>query len=257
MAVNIPHDRQDSADSRGGRREGAAPLPTAAHEQWDRFVAECPDATLFHAAWWYRAWGEEPVVQAIADGQGRVQAGICYCLKHRWGATAIGRPPFTARNGPVFLRPENAPRHQSHTRDKKLLLQLIGALPRIGVYDFWLRPCDRDVMPFLWNGFDAQVAYTYVLPSAERGAGCNTPRRRSDGACGGPCARPPKRDSWSRKIRRSKTSWQCSPKRPTTKATHWTPFNGEYRTGGTKSANDRPASPISYATAMAIPPPPR
>ena len=144
-------------------------LPREEHDRWDDFVLSGGQGSLFHTTWWYRAWGMEPVVQVLCDDHGTIQAGHCYSVGRRWGSRAIVRPPITCMNGPVFASPTGVSRHKQNTHDKKMLLLAIQALPRLGVYDFVLRPSDLDVMPFLWNDvFDTLVGYTYVLPRAER-----------------------------------------------------------------------------------------
>jgi hypothetical protein len=155
-------------ETRESHGERLRTLPASDHARWDEFTAACPEGTIFHTAWWYRAWGMEPIVQVLVDKEGSIQAGLCYGLGRRWGTTAIVRPPMTARNGPVFARPPHASRHRQNTHQKKMLLLAIHSLPRLGMYDFLLCPCDQDVLPFLWNGFDTLVGYTHVLRHSER-----------------------------------------------------------------------------------------
>lgn len=146
----------------------ALELPPSEHGRWDDFVATTADGTIFHTTWWYRAWGVAPTVLASVNGQGDLQGGLCFGLGRRLGVRAIVRPPMTARNGPVFLLPADSGPYQRNTRAKKMMLLAIQGLPRLGMYDFVLSPGQSDVMPFLWNGFDVDLGYTYVLPCLER-----------------------------------------------------------------------------------------
>ena len=182
MSVSKESDPVDRAAPRGGKgpdsptdaapkrskAEACQVLPLADHDRWDEFVLSPGHGTLFHTAWWYRAWGMQPTVQALCDAQGKIQAGICYAMGRRWGLRSIVRPPMTPRNGPVFAPLADAGRHRQHTHHKKMTSLAIGALPRLAAYDFILRPDDADVMPFLWNGFDTLIVYTYVVPRTER-----------------------------------------------------------------------------------------
>lgn len=136
-------------------------------DQWDEFVRSCDDGTLFHTTWWYRAWGLEPTVRVLTGKNGRIEGGICYCEGRRFTTRAIVRPPMTARNGPVFARSKKIRRHAKNTHDKKMMLAVIESLPKLGVYDFILRPSDTDTLPFLWNGFEPIIGYTYVIPHGE------------------------------------------------------------------------------------------
>jgi hypothetical protein len=145
-----------------------ARLPDSQYAEWDEFVLNCERGSAFQTIWWYRAWGTEPVVQVLRNSQGEIEAGICYALGRRWGTSAMVRPPCTAGNGPVFLNAKGQGRYKEITHAKQMTLMAIHSLPRLGLYDMRLRPADQDLMPFLWNGFETHVGYTYVIPAAEK-----------------------------------------------------------------------------------------
>ena len=145
-----------------------AVLPQAQHREWDEFVLSCPSGSAFQTTWWYQAWGINPVVQVLRDDAGLIIAGICYATGRRFGTRAMIRPPCTAGNGPVFFPDMEEGRYKEITHAKKMALLAIHSLPKLGFYDLRLRPGDRDVMPYLWNGFDTHVGYTYVIPATER-----------------------------------------------------------------------------------------
>jgi len=146
----------------------AEPLEPAEHELWDRFAMSSGGGAVFHTSWWYRGWGTSPTIHVLRDANGDIQGGICYALARRLGSRVIARPPLTAQNGPLFAPCRESGRHRQNTENKRTVLSLIHGLPRLGGYDFVLRPCDTDVMPFLWNGFDTLVGYTYFIPQTER-----------------------------------------------------------------------------------------
>jgi hypothetical protein len=143
-------------------------LEPSEFDGWDAFVSTCPQGTIFHTAWWYRAWQMAPVVRALYDKDGQIQAGICYATGRRLGTTGIVRPPWTPRIGPIFRPLTEGGRCTRYTHAKRMLLSVIGSLPKLGLYDFQLGTYSGDLMPFIWNGFDTLVGYTYVLPHAER-----------------------------------------------------------------------------------------
>lgn len=143
-------------------------LPSAQHAEWDDFVMNCPQGSAFQTTWWYRAWGYEPVVQILRDVQGEIVAGICFAVGRRFGTTAMVRPPCTAGNGPVFTPSKGEGRYKELTHAKQMSLLAIHSLPKLGFYDIRLRPTDNDLMPYLWNGFDTHVGYTYVIPAKDK-----------------------------------------------------------------------------------------
>ena len=143
-------------------------LPEANHAEWDEFVLNCPHGSAFQTTWWYRAWGLKPVVQVLKSQDGGIVAGICYALGRRFGTRAMIRPPCTAGNGPVFSPSQETGRYRKITHAKQMALLAIHSLPQLGFYDLQLRPVDTDVMPYLWNGFDTQMGYTYVIPVSQK-----------------------------------------------------------------------------------------
>ena len=139
------------------------------HNRWDEFVEICPQGTLFHTTWWYRAWRIEPTVHVIYGDDEQIQAGICLNIGRKIGVKSTVRPPLTPCNGPLFLPSRKHSRHHKNTHAKNMLLMTIRSLPMMGMYDLILRPEDRDVLPYLWNGFESHVCYTHVIPCKEQG----------------------------------------------------------------------------------------
>jgi len=157
------------SSNRATKRELVHELPLREHDRWDRFVRSSAHGSLFHTAWWQRAWGMEPIVQVTTDAAGEIQAGICYCVGRRFTTKAILKPPMTCFNGPLFLPLQKSSRHGCNSYVKKTFQTLLRSLPGVGMYDFVLSYGDTDVLPFLWNGFDTLVEYSYVIPVAEKG----------------------------------------------------------------------------------------
>ena len=142
-------------------------LAESESEVWDRFVSETENATLFHTHWWHQAWGLSPRIYVRKDQDAKIEAGLLLHVRKFFGVKAVLRPPLTPRNGPIFCAARSGNRSSRYVHFKKEMLSAIESLPRLGFYDFILRPCDTDVMPFLWNGYDTQVTYTYVIPKEE------------------------------------------------------------------------------------------
>ena len=72
-------------------------LPPAEHDRWDEFALSSGRGTIFHTAWWHRAWAHPPVVRAMWDNRGQIEAGLCYAVGRRFVVRAIVRPPLTPR----------------------------------------------------------------------------------------------------------------------------------------------------------------
>lgn len=143
------------------------PLPAGEHDVWDSFVAEAETGTLFHTAWWHRAWGSVPEILARRGQDGRIEAGLPL-FRHRFqGAEAIVRPPFTPFNGPVFRLPSAGSTYERNQRVKEELFAALASFPRAELYVLAPAPQISDVSPFLWCGFRSMMEYTYVIPKAK------------------------------------------------------------------------------------------
>ncbi len=147
-------------------------LTDAEHAEWDEFVYGEKNGSIFHTTWWHKAWDAEYRVFARRDRQGRIESGILIHIARfpsfsRFGVKGIRRPPLTPVNGPVFRPCPKQGRCNWYTHEKKELHSSIDALPRVDFYDFGLGRAFRDIMPFLWNGFDTHISYTYVIPFSE------------------------------------------------------------------------------------------
>ncbi len=140
------------------------PIPESDYEAWDRFVAAHAQGTLFHTAWWHRAWGAPLTVLARRSAAGEIEAGLALHVDRFLMTSAVRRPPLTPANGPLVAPCAKESRSARHSHQIKELGAVLGALPRLGFYDFVLREEPAEVMPFLWNGFETYIGYTYVIP---------------------------------------------------------------------------------------------
>jgi hypothetical protein len=163
----------------------AQPLPQilspAEHGAWDCFVAACPEGTLFHTAWWHRAWGCEPHILVRKDPAGRLVSGLAAHVERWLWVRALRRPPLTPVNHPLALAPPGgaAAARSAVRRETDALL---AALPILGLYDIAFHTCDIDPMPFIQKGFGWEMGLSYVIPHGPEAAWRSrmTPNRRAD-----------------------------------------------------------------------------
>ncbi|MBD3367490.1 MAG: GNAT family N-acetyltransferase [Candidatus Eisenbacteria bacterium] len=138
------------------------------HDAWDAFVDATDGGTVFHTAWWHRAWGAPVEVYARRDA-GEFEAGIAVSTGRYLGVTAVRRPPFTPANGPVFSVPDLSERGSAYSKLVAEWNDAMSACPRAGIYDFVVRPGSPPALPLLWNGYRASPTYTYVIPAVDEG----------------------------------------------------------------------------------------
>jgi len=152
------------------------PLDKSRYDDWDRFVYKVKEGTIFHTAWWHRSWGVDFDIYARTGENGEIEAGMPVYIsgfKHMprfLDVKGVTKPPLTVVNGPLFKDSTKTGRSSRYTHVKKELLCAINSLPDAGYYDIFLGHSQDDVMPYLWNGFDDQVLYTYVIRKEDAGA---------------------------------------------------------------------------------------
>jgi len=151
------------------------PLDETSYDEWDQFVAKA-NGTIFHKAWWYKSWGVDFDIYARRDENGDIEAGMPVFISryknlpkalNLLGIKGMVIPPLTPANGPVFKACSKTTRSCKNTYIKHELLSAIESLPQLDFYDFQLWRFCCDVMPFIWNGFETYVYYTYVISAAE------------------------------------------------------------------------------------------
>lgn len=149
------------------------PLDKSRHDEWDRFVYD-GNGTIFHTSWWYEAWDIEFDIYAAINEDGEIESGMPIYISRfpgtpkamdLLGVRGVTIPPLTPINGPVFKACAKTSRPTIYTHVKNEILHSLGSLPRADFYDFHLWRFCNDLMPFIWNGFETQVLYTYLIPA--------------------------------------------------------------------------------------------
>ncbi len=138
-------------------------LDEGSFQLWDGFVAGAPHGTLFHSTAWLRRIRDEVQVLVVRDGEGSILVGAALVRTSRLGLSGFHIPTSTPRFGPlVGALPSTTPagRLSDYVH---LLGLLLDGLPRCGHYDFKLPPEETNVLPYLWRGYEASVAYTHVV----------------------------------------------------------------------------------------------
>lgn len=136
------------------------------YQQWDDFVEQAKGGTVFHKTWYLRALTEELQVHVLRDKGGAIEAGMAITPLRFLGTRAARRPGWTAYNGPLIRPSRRKNAVEAVSDEKNLLVRLLAESPSLGMWDYVLPPEYVDLMPFLWNGFDTTVGYTYQIPPA-------------------------------------------------------------------------------------------
>ena len=136
------------------------------YQEWDAFVRLAKGGTLFHTSWYLRTSEKEVRINVTRDKSGQIEAGLPIVPIRFLGTSSTRMPPLTHYNGPLFRESEAQKYPERLSEEKERLLRILADSPRMGLYDYMLPPEHTDVIPYLWNGFDAMVYYTYQIPPA-------------------------------------------------------------------------------------------
>jgi Acetyltransferase (GNAT) domain len=117
---------------------------------------------IFEQPWWLDAVAPGQWDAAEVKRGDKVVARLPYMVRRRLGLTTIGQPPFTQVLGP-WLAPMEGKYARRVETEKKLLGQLIEALPPFDFFRQSMSPSLSNWLPFYWAGFEATVRYTYRI----------------------------------------------------------------------------------------------
>lgn len=120
--------------------------------------------SLFGESWWLdlvagRGGWDEARIETAGD----VRARLPFVMKRKSGLRIVTSPPYTQCLGPWYAPTERGNSGAVLAEQKKMCKDLIERLPK---YDFFQQNFHSDqsyLLPWLWQGFNAQLRYTYRL----------------------------------------------------------------------------------------------
>lgn len=147
-------------------------LDTNERDEWNQYVDRTPEAMPFH---------RHEAIEAIADAsdttshllvgfKGQEPVGLLPLFEDAKGPlTLIYSPPTELELpylGPLLLNTEGLKKRKAEKRNRRFVESCVGWLDATVEPDHVdVRTTDRylDARPFVWNGFDVEPSYTYVL----------------------------------------------------------------------------------------------
>ena len=140
-----------------------ARLTPAEFRLWDDYVLKHPRGSVPQTSMWLGRFPGDLHIQLARDEKGAIAGGVALLLTRPWGVRGFFKPPYTAYYGPLLTGSAKSRDAGARTEEMELVQNLLKALPRASHYDFMLPPGASDLLPYLWNGFQSSVWYTYIL----------------------------------------------------------------------------------------------
>lgn len=137
----------------------AAEMPSEGARRPDETT--CANA-IFQQPWWLDAvapgrWGESTVERG-----GRIVARLPFVVRGRGRLRMLTMPPLTQTLGP-WVEPSTAKPANALSEEHVLLAELEAGLPAAEVFDQHFSPTMLNALPFYWQGYRLELAYTYRL----------------------------------------------------------------------------------------------
>lgn len=134
------------------------PLQESEFPLWDGFVETSDEGALFHQSLWLKATGRKFLIYGYHKG-GELFAGLPVVCHSK----TVGMPPLTPYLGVVFKKRDTKYVNRI-SEEKEISQELARRLKQdfARVY-FQFPPGNRDLQPFIWEGFMPGLRYTYVI----------------------------------------------------------------------------------------------
>ncbi len=135
------------------------------HRQWDKFVEQSAQGTLFHTSVWAglveKVFGRRCRIIVLKKSD-EIEAGMMFWPLKRSFINTITRIAATTYQGPLFKDTESSKNSTIRSQYNKRCNALIAYIQKhYHLIDIPLSPAISDVRPFQWQGFNTSVAYTY------------------------------------------------------------------------------------------------
>lgn len=145
-------------------------------QQWDEFVDTTDEGMIFHRSYWLLSHSDVKLLRAnrckvyvVTDYDGEWIAGIPITYKNFLGKKLIMMPYLTPYLGTIFKSTKNQKIYKQISLRKEinsLVSELLKQTGQTVIYGF--TPDMLDMQPFIWDGFQVNLHYTYMLSIGEK-----------------------------------------------------------------------------------------
>ncbi|MBN1153674.1 methicillin resistance protein [candidate division KSB1 bacterium] len=133
-------------------------------DEWDRFVDESPQGSIFCRSWWLRSVCTQGFQIFIFRQHGRILAGMPLPIYHFRGFTRIHMPPLTQVLGALLAPINDGSYTRKLSNEMNVLTALANAIPRFHVFGMNFHYNFTNWLPFYWAGYTQTTRYTYIIP---------------------------------------------------------------------------------------------
>lgn len=129
-------------------------------EKWDEFVEESPHGNIFNKSYWLRKVSNGFKI-LIAEENNKIVGGIALPSMY---SKLYKAPKLTPQLGVVLFNPDKKQKYCSVlSKEMDITEELINNLPKFKQFNYNFSYNYTNFLPFIWNGFDVNIKYTYVI----------------------------------------------------------------------------------------------
>jgi len=133
------------------------------YDQWDNFVEKSNEGMLFHKSFWLEASENEFNIIGCFTGE-ELRAGMAIGIDTNMiGKNIVTNPVLSPYSG-IIYEEKRGKRVTYNSNKKKMTEEIINYVEeRYNNFSLNLSFKITDVQPFIWNNFNCEVKFTYVL----------------------------------------------------------------------------------------------
>lgn len=132
-------------------------------EDWDCFVDQSPQGSLFCRSWWLQAVCPDGLEILVLYKGDRIVAGMPMVRERKFGYKKICMPGFTKTLG-VLLEPSTSRKYTTRLSNEMMILkELVEAIPPFDYFTLNFHYSFTNWLPFLWAGYSQTTYYNYTI----------------------------------------------------------------------------------------------
>ncbi len=132
-------------------------------DEWDRFVDQSPQGSVYCRAWWLEAVAPGQYEILVLREGGRIVAGMPLVTRREYGLDHVYMPRQTQTFGLLLPAPTGSNYEKTLTREMALQTEVVRALPPFATFQMRFHYSYTNWLPFYWAGYRAVTHYTYVI----------------------------------------------------------------------------------------------
>ncbi len=130
-------------------------------KEWDNYVKNHPNGTVFHTSSWLMAQKGELRILAGYE-KNKIIGGCAFIIKNRFGVKGIHNVPYTPFRGVLYGDISLPTNKNSIGKKNKFIKNLLKTI-NYGHVEFLLNTNDIDVLPYTWAGYTVQRINTFCI----------------------------------------------------------------------------------------------